>query len=656
MTLLANLRKDSTLSQRAKWLGVLGASLLVVPGCGIPKLRNPLCGPSLPASYESSSNWGAHVKSWYISSAGENGQGKDGSGHASLFDQETKSGQERLSYFRDPSDSEVIQTASFKVPLPLPEDATGSVAGDQKLAASEQQTYELFEAIPVQLQAPETSEAEAGGIDLPLPESGSTKLASNPKTYDESTTLELTPLPEEAVELSGKELVCGTNAAMLSWDQFFNDPSLSCLIHLALTGNQELRILNEEIQIANAEVQARRGEYLPFLNFRAGADVAKPSLYTPQGAVEEQLLLPNGEEFPDPLPNFLVAADIRWEIDIWKKLRNARRAAAMRFLGSQEGRNYIVTRLIADVAADYYELLALDNRLATLDKTIEIQKQSLQIAEAKKAAGRGTELAVQRFEAEVRKNESMKLIIQQQIVEAENKINFNVGRFPQPVERTSVDYIDLNLHPLSAGVPAELLQNRFDIREAERELAAANLDIKVARARFYPSFGIRAGVGFEALNPRYLLLTPESLIYNVAGDLVAPVINKAAIKADYRSANSKQLQAVYNYQRTILEAYTEVVNRLAKVENYGESIELKRQQLAALEASVDSANKLFQSARAEYVEVLLAQREMMEARMELIETKQEQLSATISAYQALGGGRDVSEAYMNPGQAYIRCE
>ncbi|MEZ6081351.1 MAG: TolC family protein [Pirellulaceae bacterium] len=160
----------------------------------------------------------------------------------------------------------------------------------------------------------------------------------------------------------------------------------------------------------------------------------------------------------------------------------------------------------------------------------------------------------------------------------------------------------------------------------------------MARARFYPSLGISAGVGYRAFNTKYLLTSPESLIYNVAGDLVAPLFNRAAIKADYLTANAMQLQAVYNYQRTILNAYTEVVNHIAKVENYRQSIEIKKDQLEALVGSVDTATKLFQSARGEYLDVLLSQRDMMEARMVLVETKQEQLAAIVNAYQALGGG------------------
>ena len=159
-------------------------------------------------------------------------------------------------------------------------------------------------------------------------------------------------------------------------------------------------------------------------------------------------------------------------------------------------------------------------------------------------------------------------------------------------------------------MPAQLLQNRPDIRQAERELEAAGLDVKVARAHFFPRLTITGGVGYEAFNPKYLFWTPEALIANVAGDLVAPLINKKAIQAEYLSANARQLESVYNYQRVILNAFTEVVNRVSKVENYSRSIEIKKQQLESLEAAVDVASKLFTTARIEYVDVLLAQRDL----------------------------------------------
>ncbi len=441
------------------------------------------------------------------------------------------------------------------------------------------------------------------------------------------------------------------NSSQVPIEDFFNDPLLTRLICQALVGNQELKILYEDVQIAQNEVLARSGAYLPFVDFGLGAGLEKFSQFTPLGAAEKQLEYLPGKHFPEPMPNFLIAANISWEVDIWRALRNGRDAAALRFLATNEGRNYVVTRLVAEIAENYYELLALDKRMENLDQIIQLQEQSLKIAQAKKAAGfRGaTELGVQRFLAEIRSNQSQKLLVQQSIVQIENRINFLLGRYPQPVERRSGDFIQLSIHALNVGLPAQLLLNRPDLRQAERDLAAAGLDVKVARARFFPRLDISgplgpAGpyspVGWQAFNPKYLFWTPDALLVNVAGDLVTPLINKRAIRADYQTANARQLQAVYNYQRVILNAFTEVVNRVSKVQNYSKSIEIKKEQVKALEASVDAASKLFQAAfpGVDYIDVLFAQRDLWEARLLLIETKQQQLSAIVNVYQALGGG------------------
>lgn len=381
---------------------------------------------------------------------------------------------------------------------------------------------------------------------------------------------------------------------------------------------------------------------MPFVTVKGGAGLERSSLFTPIGTAERELSFEPGKRFPDPLPSFLMATNVTWEMDIWRKLRNARDAATLRYLATAEGRNYVMTRLVAEVAEHYFELMALDNRLTTLEQTIELQKESLRIAKAKKEAGRDTELAVQRFQAEVNKNLSETLIVKQEIVEAENRINFLLGRFPQHIERSSAGFLDLNINAMGAGVPSQLLQNRPDIRQAERELSAAGLEIEVARAEFYPSLGLTGGIGLQAFNPKYLF-NPDAIIGSVAGEFAAPLLNKTAIQAAYQSANAKQLQCVYQYQRVILDAFTEVINRLSMAENYGKSIEFKKQQLTALESSVSTATKLFQNARAEYSEVLFAQRDLLEAKLTLIEAKKRQLSAMVNAYQALGGGFMMSD-------------
>lgn len=428
------------------------------------------------------------------------------------------------------------------------------------------------------------------------------------------------------------------NTAKVNWREYFSDPNLVALIDSALGKNQELNIMRQEINIAQNEIRARKGEYLPFVNFGAEAGVEKTPRYTRYGAVDANTDIRPGEEIPDPLPNYMLGLDASWEIDIWKKLRNAKKSAVFRYLGSVEGRNFMVTQLIAEIANSYYELLALDNQLDILRQNIEIQTNALEIVRLEKQAARVTELAVRKFEAEVLKNQSRQYYIQQAIVETENKINFLVGRFPQPIARNSRSLIDGTPKVVNAGVPSQLLQNRPDIRQAEADLASAKLDVKVAKANFYPSLRITAGVGFQAFKPNFLIQTPESLVATAAGELMAPLVNRNAIKAFYFSANAKQVQSVYNYERTILNAYIEVANQVSNISNLERSYTLKAAQVQALTQSIAISTGLFKSARADYMEVLMTQRDALEARFELIETKMLQMHAMVNVYQALGGG------------------
>jgi len=429
-----------------------------------------------------------------------------------------------------------------------------------------------------------------------------------------------------------------TNTASINWRDYFSDPYLHALIDTALQNNQELNITLQEIAISRNEIRERKGEYLPFVGIKGGAGVDKPGRYTNTGALEANTEIVPGEERPEPLQDYMLGAYATWEIDIWKKLRNAKKAAVSRYLSTVEGKNFVVTNLVAEVASSYYELLALDNELQIVNKNIEIQNNALKIVKLQKQAARVTELAVRRFEAQVLSTQNLQYGIKQRITETENKINYLLGRYPQQIERDTENFIEKVPSTIYAGVPAQLLANRPDIKQAEQELAAAKLDVKVARARFYPSIGISGGVGFQAFNPSYLIKSPESLLYSLAGDLAAPLINRNAIKATYYSANAKQVQAVYNYERTIINAYVEVANQLSKISNLEQSYNLKSKQVETLSESVRISNDLFKSARADYMEVLLTQRDALEAKFELIETKVQQMNAVVNIYHALGGG------------------
>jgi len=428
------------------------------------------------------------------------------------------------------------------------------------------------------------------------------------------------------------------NTAKVSWRSFFTDPNLTALIDTALQNNQELNIMMQEVYIAKNEVRASKGEYLPFVNAFGAGGIEKVGAYTRPGAVEENLEVAPGKKFPEPLPDLAFGVSASWEVDIWNKLHNSKKAAALRYLSTTEGRNFMVTQLVAEIANAYYELMALDNQLEILQQNIEIQTNALEIVRLEKKSARVTELAVRRFEAEVLKNQSHQYYIKQQITLTENHINFLVGRYPQVVQRSSQNFNTLVPMDIHAGLPSQLLANRPDIKQAELALAASKLDVKAAKANFYPALRINAGVGYQAFNASYLMKTPQSMLFTLAGELVAPLVNRNAIKAYYYSANSKQLQAVYNYDRTVLNAYTEVVNQLSNIDNLAKSYDLKSQQVQALTESINISTILFRSARADYMEVLLTQRDALESKFELVETRKQQLNAVINVYQALGGG------------------
>lgn len=429
-----------------------------------------------------------------------------------------------------------------------------------------------------------------------------------------------------------------TDAAKVPWRQFFKDPDLCGLIDSALANNQELNIMLQEIEIARNEVRARKGEYLPFVELGAAADMERVGEFTRNGSLEHNLDIKEGTKFPEPLPNFQLSVRASWELDVWKKLRNAKKAAIMRYLGTIEGRNFMVTHLVAEIANAYYELMALDNQLEILRGNIAIQQNALDIVKQEKLAAKVTELAVRRFEAEVLKNQSNLFEIQQRILETENRINFLVGRYPQPVTRNTQGFSSIVPDTIYAGLPSQLMSYRPDIRRAELELAAAKLDVSSARANFYPSVRLTAGAGLNAFDAAYLVETPASLMYNLAGDLVAPLINRNAIKAAYGNANARQLQAVYDYERTVLNAYVEVVNQLANIRNLRGSYDLRAQQVATLNSSITISSNLFRSARADYMEVLLTQRDALESKFDLVETRMRQMNAMVNVYQALGGG------------------
>lgn len=445
-------------------------------------------------------------------------------------------------------------------------------------------------------------------------------------------------IPEKPLPISFPNQKNTSSVANVNWREYFTDKNLQQLIDTAIKNNPDLQMALQRIEVSRSSVKLANGALLPQVSLNIGGGVRKFGLYTMDGAGNASTEITPGQNIPVHLPDMYIGLQSSWEIDVWGKLRSQRQSAISTYLSSVEGTNFVISTLVADVAIYYTELLAHDNELDIVQQTIKKQQEALEVIKLQKQAGRANELAVQQFKAELLNTQIFEKNVVQQITETENKINFLLGRYPQTIQRVKEAFFKELPKQISTGFPSQLLANRPDIREAELQIEASQFDLKAAKAAFYPNFNITASFGFQAFNPEFLFSSPASIAYSVMGTLVAPIINMNALKAQFNTAKASQLAAMYNYQKIILNAYIEVANQLFSIKNLQEINSLKTQQNAVLKKSVTTSGELYKTARATYLEVLIAQQKALQSNLELIEVIKQQKLSAINIYKALGGG------------------
>lgn len=429
-----------------------------------------------------------------------------------------------------------------------------------------------------------------------------------------------------------------TTIADIQWEDYFSDSHLVALIDTALANNPDLQIAFQRVELAKAGLLQARGALSPTVSANIAPAIRRYGLYTMDGAGNISTEMTPGKMVPKDLPDYYVGLQASWEIDIWKKLNNRKKSAVNQVLSSVEGTNLVTTNLITEIAIAYYELIALDNEQDILSETIRNQEEVLDVIRYQKEAGRANELVVQQFRAQQLNTKTLERQVLQSIIETENKINYLLGRYPQPISRNKdLLFKDLPAE-VNSGIPAQMLLNRPDIRAAKYALESTKFDLKAANAEFLPSLNLTAGVGFQAFNPEYLFKTPASIAYSLVGGLTAPIINKKAIQARFNTAKANQLIAMHDYQKSILNGYTEVVNELTRINALREISDLKSLQSQVLEESVETSRELYSSAKATYLEVLIAQQNTIQAKLENVESHKKQLMASVNIYKALGGG------------------
>ncbi len=424
--------------------------------------------------------------------------------------------------------------------------------------------------------------------------------------------------------------------------EIYSDPLLRALIDSAMANNFELQKFREKINILGAGLKAVKGNNLPDLNAFLGVSGRRFGKYTIDGVGNfDTNFSPNisdKQKIPKAIiPDFNGGLISNWEIDMWKKLENQRKAAFLRFGQGEHGQNFLKTLVVAEIASAYFDLLIFDKELEAIEESIILQQRALDIISAMKDAGESSSLAVELSSAQVLAAKALKIEIEQGIIDIENNLNFLIGRYPQTIARRDINTDNMSIPNLTSGSPVQLLNNRPDIKEAELALLASNADVHVARVAFYPSINIGASVGlqsFRLLN----FLSPTSFALNTLGMGLMPLINQRQLQANLLASGAEQQIAYLNYQEKVMSAFNDVNKYIRKLQNTEQIIEIKTEEVELLARSINTSSELFKYGKATYLEVITAQRIALSAQIELLNIKRNQYDYNIALYRALGGG------------------
>ncbi|MBO9634643.1 MAG: efflux transporter outer membrane subunit [Chitinophagaceae bacterium] len=426
----------------------------------------------------------------------------------------------------------------------------------------------------------------------------------------------------------------------LVFKELFPDQQLIQLIDSALTNNADLNIAYQRIIVAHAQLANRRRALFPSVDARIAASADRYGDYTLNGVGNfDTNLSPNidkDQKIPErPTTDMFIGLQSSWEIDLWGKLAALRKAAASDLLAQEQARRVLVTGIVSVIAAGYFELISLDAELDIVQRNIKLQEEAVEIVKAQKAGGRATELAVQQFEAQLLNTKAIQHQLIQQRIGTENQLNAVAGMYSQEIPRATT--LPASIPVVQAGLPSALLLNRPDIMQAEYQLQSAALNVKAARAAFFPSLTIHPYIALNAFTPS-LLFNGGSIAWGAAGSLTAPLLNRRQIKTDLIAANATNKEQVYHYQQKLIEAYNEVSTNISAVQQAQFAFGLKEKEVKELQLAVQTARELYLTGYANYLEVITAQKNMLEAELQSTHQKNSIFTSLIKLYASLGGG------------------
>lgn len=436
---------------------------------------------------------------------------------------------------------------------------------------------------------------------------------TRPETVVESQYFRTDQLPQDSLSL-----------ATLSWKEIFTDPILQNYIEEGLHNNMDIRIALQQINIAEAYVRQGKAGYFPNVNINASAahqEFSKNTSVPGQRSSADQFELSGG---------------LSWEADIWGKIRSNKRASDATYLQTVAAHQAVKSRLVANIASTYYQILALDEQIRVTEETIETRSKGLETTIALKDAGISNEAGVKQTEAQLYTAQAILIDLKNQSRLIENTLSILLGSSPQNITRNTLEEQGIDI-PLETGVPSQLLSNRPDVIEAEYRLINAFELTNVARSNFYPSLTLNANGGFQSFELDKLF-NVNSLFASVIGGLTQPIFNGRKIRTQYEVSQAQQEQALLQFKYALLIAGKEVSDAMYSIESASEKITVKESEKEAYNLATDYSQELLDNGLANYLEVLTAQERALSSSLDLVAAKNSRLQAIVDLYEALGGG------------------
>lgn len=425
-----------------------------------------------------------------------------------------------------------------------------------------------------------------------------------------------TQVPED---LYGEEVALSDSADNLGWREVFTDPYLRELIEQGLQNNTDLQSAQWRVEEAEATLMSAKLAFLPSFAL------------APQGTVSS---FDGGKA----TQAYSVPVTASWELDIFGRMRNAKRQARALLEQSHDYRQAVQTQLVSGIANVYYTLLMLDEQLAISERTQQSWKETVDATRALMDAGLANEAAVSQMEATYYSISTSILDLKEQINQTENSLSLLLAESPRSVGRGKLEGQALPDH-LAVGIPMQMLSNRPDVRRAEHSLESAFYATNQARSAFYPSVVLSGSAGWTN-SAGSMIVNPGKFLATAIGSLTQPLFNRGANIAQLKIAKAQQEEAELSFRQALLNAGSEVNDALVKYQTARDKAGLFEKQIASLEKAYESTSLTMQYGNTTYLEVLTAQQSLLNAQLTQVANRFTEIQGVINLYQALGGGRE----------------